>query len=76
LFGEEDGDGEGRRRKRDDGADGDLDEMVYEEDFADDDEKIEDDGDDEEAKELEVRLPVLLSKLSLTFYIGTAQEGV
>lgn len=43
-----------RRRKRELGEEGDLDEMVYEEDFADDDEKMEVDEEDEEVKELEV----------------------
>ncbi|KAH9482649.1 Transcription initiation factor IIF subunit alpha [Psilocybe cubensis] len=52
----EDGDGSQRRRKRELGEDGDLDEQVFEEDFADDDEKMEVDEDDEEAKELEERL--------------------
>jgi hypothetical protein len=33
-----------------------MDEMEYEEDFADDEEKVEEDNEDEEAKELEVRL--------------------
>ncbi|KAF8913900.1 hypothetical protein CPB84DRAFT_1757855 [Gymnopilus junonius] len=43
-----------RRRKRELGEEGDLDEMIYEEDFADDDEKMEVDEEDEDAKELEV----------------------
>lgn len=60
LFGDdedEDEDGEGRKRrtKRELGAEGDVDEMDFEEQFADDEEKMEpDDRDDEEAKELEV----------------------
>lgn len=54
LFGDEE-DGEGRRRKtRERGAEGDLDELLFEEEFADDDEKMEPEGDDEEAKETEV----------------------
>ncbi|PPQ77758.1 hypothetical protein CVT25_011193 [Psilocybe cyanescens] len=52
----EDGDGSQRRRKRELGEEGDLDEQIYEEDFADDDEKMEVDEDDEEAKEIEERL--------------------
>ena len=52
---DDDGDGDGgRRRKRELGEEGGLDEQVYEEDFADDDEKMDVDVNDEEAKELEV----------------------
>lgn len=50
---DEDGDAS-RRRKRELGEEGDLDEQVYEEDFADDDEQMEVDDNDEEAKETEV----------------------
>ncbi|KAI5120668.1 hypothetical protein M0805_006957 [Coniferiporia weirii] len=59
LFDEDDEEGmeERRRRERERGGEGDLDEMEYEDDFADDEEKVEPDGgDDEEAKELEERL--------------------
>lgn len=45
-----------KRRNRDLGQEGDMDEMEYEEEFADDDEKIEMDGEDEEMKEMEERL--------------------
>ena len=56
LFGdEEDGDGLQKRKRRELGEDGDMDEQVYEEDFADDEEQMEMDEDDEEAKEAEVR---------------------
>jgi len=60
LFGDDD-DEEGvdrkRRIKKELGAEGDLDELDFEEDFADDEEKMEpDERDDEEAKELEERL--------------------
>ena len=55
LFDDEDEDGNGkRRRERGLGEEGDLDEQLYEEDFADDEEKAEVDDNDEEAKELEV----------------------
>ena len=55
LFDDEDEDGSGRRRRdRELGEEGDLDEQLYEEDFADDEEKAEVDDNDEEAKELEV----------------------
>lgn len=55
LFDDEDEDGNGKkRRERDLGEEGDLDEQLYEEDFADDEEKAEVDDNDEEAKELEV----------------------
>jgi transcription initiation factor TFIIF subunit alpha len=55
LFDDEDEDGNGKRqRERGLGEEGDLDEQVYEEDFADDEEKAEVDDNDEEAKELEV----------------------
>lgn len=57
LFDDDDDEGDGdagRRRKRELGEEGGLDEQVYEEDFADDDERMEVDDNDEEAKELEV----------------------
>lgn len=57
LFGDDDEDGGDakRRRTKEYGEEGDLDEQVYEEDFADDEEKVDlDDKDDEDAKELEV----------------------
>ena len=59
LFGDDDDDDESksanRRRERELGGEGDADELDFEEDFADDDEKYpEDNQDDEEAKELEV----------------------
>ena len=52
TFDEEDEEGNVKKR-RDRGEEGDLDEQVYEEDFADDEEKMEMDENDEEAKELE-----------------------
>ena len=63
LFGDDDDDeggGARRARERARGAEGDLDEMEYEEDFADDDEQIEVDPNDEEAKELEVHILLLI----------------
>ena len=51
---DEDGDVK-RKIKRENGAEGDLDELDFEEGFADDEEKAEPDNDDEEEKELEVR---------------------
>ncbi|KAI0776093.1 hypothetical protein BD413DRAFT_526427 [Trametes elegans] len=60
LFGDDDDDdGSDRKRKfkRELGAEGFLDELDFEESFADDEEKMEvDDKEDEEAKELEERL--------------------
>ncbi|KAJ7068276.1 transcription initiation factor [Mycena amicta] len=58
LFGDDDEDGGGakRRREKEYGGDGDLDEVVYEEDFADDDEKIGLEAEDEETKDIEERL--------------------
>jgi transcription initiation factor TFIIF subunit alpha len=54
LFDDDDEDPDSRRRRQKEyGGEGDLDEQVYEEDFADDEERVEDDH-DEEAKELEV----------------------
>ncbi len=58
LFGDDDEEGvdNKRRRKRQYGAEGDLDELDFEEGFADDEEKPDvEEADDEEAKELEVR---------------------
>jgi len=51
---DEDGDGASRRRQKELGEEGDMDEQVYEADFADDDEHMEVDDNDEEAKEAEV----------------------
>ncbi|RDB22525.1 Transcription initiation factor IIF subunit alpha [Hypsizygus marmoreus] len=46
-----------RRREKEFGGEGDMDEQVFEEDFADDEEKMDvDDNNDDEAKELEERL--------------------
>ncbi|KZT12734.1 Rap30/74 interaction domain-containing protein [Laetiporus sulphureus 93-53] len=59
LFGDDDEDGEERKRKikRELGAEGDVDEMDFEETFADDEEKMDmEDREDEEARELEERL--------------------
>lgn len=60
LFGDDDDeDGEFRKRKlrRELGAEGDVDELDFEETFQDDEEKMEpEEADDEEAKELEERL--------------------
>ncbi|OBZ76597.1 Transcription initiation factor IIF subunit alpha [Grifola frondosa] len=60
LFGddeEEEATNRKRRMKREYGADGDMDELDFEEDFADDEERMEpEDREDEEAKELEERL--------------------
>lgn len=56
LFGEDDEDeGAKRRKQREYGGEGDLDENAYEEDFADDEEQMNVDDNDEEAKELEVQ---------------------
>ncbi|KAF5370108.1 hypothetical protein D9758_001045 [Tetrapyrgos nigripes] len=54
LFGDDE-DGDSKPRKRELGEEGDLDEVEYEEEFADDDEKMEI-NEDEETKELEERL--------------------
>ncbi|KAF5389049.1 hypothetical protein D9757_004890 [Collybiopsis confluens] len=58
LFGEDDEEsGATKRRVREFGGEGDMDEVAYEEDFADDEEKMDvDDSADQEAKELEERL--------------------
>ena len=56
---DEDGDVK-RRREKEYGAEGDLDEQVYEEDFADDEEHMDvEENKDEEAKEIEVGLTFL-----------------
>ncbi|KAG7096958.1 hypothetical protein E1B28_004355 [Marasmius oreades] len=57
LFGDDDEDGDvKKRREREYGGEGDLDENVFEEEFADDEEKMDVDENDQEAKELEERL--------------------
>ncbi len=53
LFGDDE-DGDRQRKEKEYGGEGDMEEQVYEEEFADDDEKMQVDNDDEEAKELEV----------------------
>ncbi|KAJ7095386.1 transcription initiation factor [Mycena belliarum] len=58
LFGDgddEDG-GAKRRREKEYGGEGDLDEIVYEDDFADDEEKMDVEAEDEETKDIEERL--------------------
>ncbi|TFK43529.1 hypothetical protein BDQ12DRAFT_675125 [Crucibulum laeve] len=52
---DEDGDAK-RRREKEYGGEGDMDEQLYEEEFADDDEAMQVDDNDEEAKEVEERL--------------------
>ncbi|KAH7929449.1 Rap30/74 interaction domain-containing protein [Leucogyrophana mollusca] len=54
--GDDDEEGGGRKRKEEDEAEGDIDEGVFSEDPADDDEQEAPDINDEEAKELEERL--------------------
>lgn len=71
LFGDDD-DEEGvdrkKRMKRELGAEGDLDELDFEESFQDDEEKPDNEGEDDEEKELEVGLNRLyLSDLVLIF---------
>ncbi|KAF7355318.1 Transcription initiation factor IIF subunit alpha [Mycena sanguinolenta] len=57
LFGDDDEDGGAkRRREKEYGEEGDLDEMVYEADFADDEEKVDLEAEDEETKDIEERL--------------------
>ena len=55
LFGDDEDDEAGRGQKKEDNE-GDLDEMEFEEEFADDEDMNVADNDDEEAKELEERL--------------------
>jgi transcription initiation factor TFIIF subunit alpha len=81
LFGDEDDDDESkvaiRRRERELGGEGDADELDFEDDFADDDDKYPEDNQDEEAKELEVRLVDGDRSGSLTDKnSGADQEGV
>jgi len=68
LFGDDDDDDPAakRRRAKEYGEDADMDEMLYEDDFADDDDKVEQDGEDEEAKEQEVCLSTFMLSHSLT----------
>lgn len=78
LFGDDE-DGGSRRRKKEDDGEGDMDEMLYEEEFADDDEMEPVDEDDEDAKELEVNdlaLTLIVTVLHGYDFIGTAQERV
>lgn len=58
LFGDDDEEegGSQKRRAKELGGEGDMDEQIYEEDFADDDEHAVPEEDDEEAKEAEVSL--------------------
>ncbi|KAJ7283649.1 transcription initiation factor [Mycena rebaudengoi] len=57
LFGgddEDDGGDSKRKREKEYGGEGDLDEMVYEADFADDEEKIDMEDNDEETRDMEM----------------------
>ncbi|KAJ7771365.1 transcription initiation factor [Mycena maculata] len=58
LFGEGDDEDDGakRRREKEYGGEGDMDEVVYEADFADDEEKVDVEAEDEETKDMEERL--------------------
>ncbi|KAJ8469554.1 hypothetical protein ONZ45_g16853 [Pleurotus djamor] len=56
LFGDDDEEGSQRRREKELGEEGDLDEVIFEEEFADDEEPVEANEDDEEAKEQAERL--------------------
>ncbi|CAL1700613.1 unnamed protein product [Somion occarium] len=59
LFGDEDDEESGDRKRKlskELGAEGDLDELDFEDEFADDEEKVEGEVEDEEAKEAEERL--------------------
>ncbi|KAJ6599065.1 transcription initiation factor [Mycena vulgaris] len=58
LFGDgDDEDGGAKRRKEKEyGGEGDLDEITYEDDFADDEEKMDVEAEDEETKDIEERL--------------------
>ncbi|KAI0081800.1 Rap30/74 interaction domain-containing protein [Panus rudis PR-1116 ss-1] len=59
LFGDDDDEDSGERKrklKKELGAEGDVDELDFEEDFADDEEKVEGEAEDEDAKEAEERL--------------------
>lgn len=81
LFGDDDDDEDSkyanRRRERELGGEGDADELDFEEDFADDDEKYPEDNQDEEAKELEV---LFLDRCSFVFLMpkntGANKEGI
>ena len=64
LFDDDDDDGTARKRRRELGEDGGMDEQVYEEDFADDEEQMNVDENDEEAKEIEASARMCLHKLS------------
>ena len=82
LFGDDDDDDDElkfatRRRERELGGEGDADELDFEEDFADDDEKYPEDNQDDEAKELEVRILDRNKPGFLTDEItGADKEGV
>lgn len=78
LFGDDEDDKDAkRRREKEYGGEGDMDEMVYEEDFADDDEKVEAEGEDDEAKEIEVCCVSHLFPPHLPdLFSGTSEERV
>jgi transcription initiation factor TFIIF subunit alpha len=63
LFGDDEG---GGSRRRTDGMDVDFDEVPYEEEFADDEEKVGLYEDDELTKEMEVRALTFLCLIQLT----------
>lgn len=77
LFDEDDDGDSKRRREKELGGDGDMDEQVYEADFADDEEHMDVDDNDEEAKETEVRVcPFLRWNSPLTVFVGASQAGI
>ena len=71
LFGDDDEDRDAKRRRdKEYGGEGDLDEMVYEEDFADDEEKMDVEDNDEEAREIEV------NNFSLSFFLSVVVHAI
>ncbi len=81
LFGDDDEDGgdSKRKTKRELGAEGDLDELDFEDTFADDEEKMDlDDKEDDETKELEACTTDIRSvaRQLTRFTIGATQERV
>ena len=77
LFDDEGEDAEGKRRRRELGGEGDMDEQVYEEDFADDEEPMEVEEKDDEAKEIEVYYTAShITYMMLMVCLGATEAGI
>ena len=77
LFGDDDDEEAGVRRKiKKEEEEGDIDEVTYDLNFTDDEEKMEDDADEEEAKALEVFCPARGLGFFAHTIVGSTEERI